>query len=93
MIFDSLFATMLYWIAWLLDNTFDQNGIIDFHPEMPNVLLANGFSGHGLQHSPASERATAELLHFNGSFQTLDLSILNLNRVYSNQPVLELGIV
>src|SRR5579872_6718143 len=33
-----------------------QNGIFGRHPEMPNFILANGFSGHGLQHAPAIGR-------------------------------------
>ena len=71
-----------------------QNGIIDFHPEMKNVLMLNGFSGHGLQQAPATGRAGAELLDNNGHFQTLDLSIFGFNRfMEGGKPVLEAGIV
>mmetsp|Transcript_28160 Transcript_28160/g.77407 ORF Transcript_28160/g.77407 Transcript_28160/m.77407 type:complete len:445 (+) Transcript_28160:185-1519(+) len=81
------------WAGLYEYNTLDQNCIIDFHPEMPNVLMVNGFSGHGLQHSPASGRAAAELLD-HGRFVTLDLSIFNFERVLDGgEPVLELGIV
>lgn len=31
------------WAGLYEYNTIDQNGIIDFHPEMPNVLMVNGF--------------------------------------------------
>lgn len=38
-------------------NTWDQNAILGPHPDLPNFVFANGFSGHGLQHSPAAGRA------------------------------------
>mmetsp|Transcript_22579 Transcript_22579/g.34425 ORF Transcript_22579/g.34425 Transcript_22579/m.34425 type:complete len:92 (-) Transcript_22579:230-505(-) len=75
------------------DNTLDQNAIIDFHPEMDNVLMVNGFSGHGLQHSPAAGRAAAELLTCDGRFATLDLSVFSFERCCENRPVFEQGIV
>ncbi len=81
------------WAGLYEYNTFDQNAILDFHPEIPNLLLVNGFSGHGLQHSPAAGRAAAELLQF-GDFATLDLKIFSYNRLLpGGQPVLEQGIV
>lgn len=81
------------WAGFYEYNTIDQNCIIDFHPEMSNVLMVNGFSGHGLQHSPASGRAAAEMLDY-GKFTTLDLSIFNFERVLDGgKPVLEYGIV
>ena len=41
--------------------TLDQNVIVGRHPEVGNFLLANGFSGHGLQQSPAIGRALSEI--------------------------------
>jgi FAD-dependent oxidoreductase domain-containing protein 1 len=73
-------------------NTLDQNAIIDFHPDIPNLLLVTGFSGHGLQHSPAAGRAAAELLS-HGRFQSCDLSIFSFQRCIDNRPVFEQGIV
>lgn len=35
-----------------LENTADEHFIIDRHPEMGNVLLAGGGSGHGFKHGP-----------------------------------------
>lgn len=81
------------WSKLLADNTIDQNAIIDFHPEIPNVLMACGFSGHGLQQAPAAGRAAAELLA-SRQFQTIDLEIFSFDRCYGKKPpVFELGIV
>mmetsp|Transcript_17859 Transcript_17859/g.38595 ORF Transcript_17859/g.38595 Transcript_17859/m.38595 type:complete len:397 (+) Transcript_17859:386-1576(+) len=81
------------WAGLYEYNTIDQNAIIDFHPEMDNVIMANGFSGHGLQHSPAAGRAVAELISSGGRFATLDLSIFLFERCWQNRPVFEAGIV
>jgi glycine/D-amino acid oxidase-like deaminating enzyme len=35
-----------------LENTADEHFIIDRHPEMANVLIAGGGSGHGFKHGP-----------------------------------------
>lgn len=74
-------------------NVFDHNCILDFHLELENVLLVNGFSGHGLQHSPAAGRAAAELIDGNNQFNTLDLNIFRFDRLMEGgAPVLEYGI-
>ena len=55
-------------------------------------MLCTGFSGHGLQHSPAAGRAVAELL-MEGRFVSLDLRRFGFDRVLDNRPVFEMGIV
>ena len=73
-------------------NTLDANVIVGPHPSLPNLLFANGFSGHGLQQSPGIGRALAELaLH--GRFRTLELSRLGWARVLANEPLLERNVV
>jgi len=42
-------------------STLDQNAFIGAMPEIPNLLICNGFSGHGLQQSPAAGRAMSEV--------------------------------
>lgn len=36
-----------------LENTADEHFIIDRHPEMENVWIAGGGSGHAFKHGPA----------------------------------------
>lgn len=82
------------WAGFYEYNTVDQNAIIDFHPEIPNALMINGFSGHGLQQSPAAGRAGAELISHDNKFQSLDLNRFRFDRMMENgQPVYELGII
>ncbi|XP_076607048.1 FAD-dependent oxidoreductase domain-containing protein 1 [Chaetodon auriga] len=80
------------WAGFYDYNTFDQNGIIGIHPLVNNMYLATGFSGHGLQQSPAVGRAVAELI-LDGNFKTLDLSALGFGRIVAQEPMLERNIV
>lgn len=57
------------------------------------MMLSTGFSGHGLMQSPAAGRAVSELLLNNNRFQTLDLSRFSFDRVATNQPLYEIGII
>lgn len=69
-------------------NTFDQNVILGYHPSVENMVYANGFSGHGMQQSPAVGRGLAELIEF-GKYRSLDLSRMSWERVLNNQPIVE----
>jgi glycine/D-amino acid oxidase-like deaminating enzyme len=70
-----------------------QNGIIGHHPEVKNLMLCNGFSGHGLQQSPAAGRAVSELISNSGKFETLDLRRFSFERILLNEGIHEDGIV
>ncbi|KAM9788392.1 FAD-dependent oxidoreductase domain-containing protein 1 [Neosynchiropus ocellatus] len=80
------------WAGFYDYNTFDQNGIIGLHPLITNMYFATGFSGHGLQHSPAVGRAIAELI-LDANFKTLDLSGFGFTRIVKQEPMLERNIV
>ncbi|MGU3492462.1 NAD(P)/FAD-dependent oxidoreductase [Xanthobacteraceae bacterium A53D] len=73
-------------------NAFDHNAIVGPAPELTNFHFANGFSGHGLQQSPAIGRGIAELIIY-GGYRTLDLSPLRFARMAENDPVRELKVV
>ena len=80
------------WVGHYAYNTLDQNAIVGAHPEVGNFYLANGFSGHGLQQSPAVGRGLAELL-VHGAYRTLDLAPLGYDRIASNTPLLERAVI
>jgi FAD-dependent oxidoreductase domain-containing protein 1 len=70
----------------------DHNVILGAHPEVENLLFANGFSGHGLQQSPAIGRALMELV-LHGGFRSLDLNAFGWQRVLHNRPLREVNVV
>ena len=80
------------WTGHYEYNTLDHNGIVGFHPDVTNFMFANGFSGHGLQQSPAVGRGVAELI-VHGAFQTLDLSPFRYERIPRNEPFLEEAVI
>jgi glycine/D-amino acid oxidase-like deaminating enzyme len=80
------------WAGYYEYNTFDQNGIVGPHPDCENLIFANGFSGHGIQHSPATGRAVAELI-VHGRYTSLDLSPLGFGRVLRGEKLIERNIV
>ncbi|TPI48090.1 FAD-binding oxidoreductase [Mesorhizobium sp. B2-9-1] len=80
------------WTGHYEYNMLDHNGIVGFHPQVTNFMFANGFSGHGLQQSPAVGRAVSELI-VHGAFQTLDLSPFSYERIPRNEPFLEEAVI
>lgn len=72
--------------------TLDHNVILGPHVDVKNFLFANGFSGHGLQQSPAMGRGLSELIT-HGRFTTLDLTPFGYERVVSNTPFLEDAVI
>ncbi|MDX1432688.1 MAG: FAD-binding oxidoreductase [Gammaproteobacteria bacterium] len=80
------------WAGHYAYNTLDQNAILGPHPEVEGLLFANGFSGHGLQQSPAVGRALAELV-VHGEYRTLDLTRFGCARLLENTPLRELNVV
>ena len=73
-------------------NTVDQNAILGPHPEIANFFFANGFSGHGLQQSPAVGRATAEMIAY-GAYRSIDLTRFGFDRFAKGRTIIELNVV
>ena len=73
-------------------NTFDHNAIMGPHTEVENFIFLNGFSGHGLQQSPAMGRGTAEIM-VHGKYQTLDMTQFHYDRIPAGRKIIEKAII
>jgi FAD-dependent oxidoreductase domain-containing protein 1 len=80
------------WAGYYEVHPLDHNAIIGPHPALENLIFANGFSGHGLQHAPATGRGVAEWL-LEGGYRSLDLSPLGWSRVLAQEPFIERAVI
>ena len=80
------------WAGYYEMNSFDHNGLVGALPACPNLLLACGFSGHGLQHAPGIGRGVAELIA-HGEYRSLDLTPLSPTRIAAGRPYRELNVI
>ncbi|HYX29447.1 MAG TPA: FAD-binding oxidoreductase, partial [Pyrinomonadaceae bacterium] len=67
--------------AWagLYEMTPDHHAIIGPAPNVEGLYFVNGFSGHGVMHSPASGRITADLV-LHGTSELIDTKQLGIDR-------------
>lgn len=80
------------WAGHYAYNTFDHNAILGPHDEVKNFIFLNGFSGHGLQQSPAMGRGIAEIIA-HGEYRTLDLSDFGYDRIVKNKEFIEKAVI
>ncbi|MEM9638621.1 MAG: FAD-binding oxidoreductase [Pseudomonadota bacterium] len=80
------------WVGHYDFNTLDQNAILGPHPEVENFMFCNGFSGHGLQQSPALGRGLAEHIAY-GAYRSLDLTPFSVERVLKGERFLEKAVI
>ncbi|MGD0565477.1 MAG: FAD-binding oxidoreductase [Roseiarcus sp.] len=73
-------------------NVFDHNAIVGRLAEYENAYLAAGFSGHGMQQSPAVGRGLAELIAL-GRYVSLDLSDFSFARIAEGRPLIERNVI
>jgi FAD-dependent oxidoreductase domain-containing protein 1 len=81
------------WPCHYAYNTFDGNMLIGAWPDGPtNMVMATGFSGHGLQHAPAAGRALSELI-LDGRFEAIDFGRFHCSRVKKGRAEPEVGVL
>ncbi len=80
------------WDGYYEVHPLDHNALIGPHVDCHNLLLVNGFSGHGLQHAAAAGRGIAEWI-VHGRYLSLDLSPFGLERVAAGRPFVEQAII
>jgi sarcosine oxidase subunit beta len=74
--------------AGLYEISPDNHAILGRVPEVEGLILANGFSGHGFQHSPAVGKVIAELI-VEGKATTIDVAPLSIERLKKGELILE----
>lgn len=79
------------WAGLYEVNQLDNNAILGEWPGIEGLYLMNGFSGHGLQQSPAAGRYLAELILKRKP--TLDLSCFSPQRILEDRPLGEGAVV
>ena len=80
--------------AWagLYEMTPDHHAIIGPAPNVDGLFFVNGFSGHGVMHSPASGRITADLV-LKGHSEIVDAPLLGVERFASGKLLEETAVL
>ena len=80
--------------AWagLYEMTPDHHPILGESPDAPGFFLANGFSGHGVMHSPATGKILSDLI-LNGKTDLIDASLLNFARFAEGRMIHETAVL
>lgn len=80
------------WAGHYAYNALDQNAVLGPHPEISNFIFMNGFSGHGLQQSPAMGRAVAEWVA-HGEYRALDMTPFGYARIAEGRSLVETAVI
>jgi sarcosine oxidase subunit beta len=80
--------------AWagLYEMTPDHHPILGEAPGLPGFFLANGFSGHGVMHAPATGKILADLV-LAGKTGLVDASLLALSRFAEGRMIEETAVL
>ncbi len=80
--------------AWagLYEMTPDHHPILGPVPELPGFFCANGFSGHGVMHSPATGKILSDLI-LTGRCDLIDTSLLGLQRFAEHRLIEETAVL
>lgn len=80
--------------AWagLYEMTPDHHAILGAVPEVPGFFLANGFSGHGVMHAPATGKILSDLI-LEGDTSVIDAPVLSLARFAEGRMIHETAVL
>ncbi len=78
--------------AGLYEMTPDHHPILGEAPGVPGLFLANGFSGHGVMHAPATGKILSDLI-LHGKTDLIDASLLNLARFSEGRLIHETAVL
>jgi len=80
--------------AWagLYEMTPDHHPILGESPEVPGFFFANGFSGHGVMHAPATGKILSDLI-LTGKTDLIDASLLNFSRFAEGRTIHETAVL
>lgn len=80
--------------AWagLYEMTPDHHPILGEAADAPGFFLANGFSGHGVMHAPATGKILSDLV-LNGKTELIDASLLDLARFAEGRTIHESAVL
>jgi sarcosine oxidase subunit beta len=80
--------------AWagLYEMTPDHHPILGESPDVPGFFFANGFSGHGVMHSPATGKILSDLI-LTGTTNLIDASLLDFSRFADGRAIHETAIL
>jgi glycine/D-amino acid oxidase-like deaminating enzyme len=80
--------------AWagLYEMTPDHHPILGESPEVPGFFFANGFSGHGVMHAPATGKILSDLI-LTGNTDLIDVSLLNFARFAEGRTIHETAVL
>ncbi|MGA9390714.1 MAG: FAD-dependent oxidoreductase [Candidatus Sulfotelmatobacter sp.] len=80
--------------AWagLYEMTPDHHPILGEAPGTPGFFLANGFSGHGVMHAPATGKILSDLI-LTGKTELIDASLLSLARFSEGRLIHETAVL
>jgi len=80
--------------AWagLYEMTPDHHPVLGEAPGLPGFFLANGFSGHGVMHAPATGKILSDLI-LTGKTDLIDVSLLNLQRFAEGRLIHETAVL
>ena len=91
-VFENLAANPKRAWAGLYEMTPDHHPILGESPDVPGFFFANGFSGHGVMHSPATGKILSDLI-LTGKTDLIDASLLNFSRFAEGRMIHETAVL